>query len=688
MQKHNYGDIAIAFALVVLIILIIIPLPPNLINYLVIINFAFALLVMMISIYVKNPLEFSIFPSVLILVTLLDLAMNITITRMILLKGDAGAVVLAFGEFVVGGNIIVGLVVFIIITIVQFVVITKGAERISEVAARFTLDAMPGKQMSIDADLSAGLISNEEAKKRRKEVEDEADFYGAMDGASKFVKGNVIAAIIIIFINIIGGMIMGYLRGGMSIYEIIRTYTILTIGEGLVAQIPSLIISIAMGIIVTRAASKADLGTDFISQISTQPKAIKIVVIFLYLFAFFGLFTKLPVLPFLVMAVILHFFSINIPAESKKEKTVEKEEKKSEGVPPLYNIVKVYPIEVNIGYGLLALIDENKKGNLLDRLKFVRENVSKELGFLLPMIRVKDSHGLKSNQYVIKIRGNEVAEGEIFIGYYLAITSKKENSPQLNGIATKEPIFGLPAIWINEKEKLKAETSGYSVVDSITVLATHLTEVIKNFAHEIFSRKELNQIFDIVKVENASLIDELVPGTLSSGDVETVIKNLLKEKIPIRDIETILEIMANNGKKIKDTELLTELVREGLSRTICNQFSNGKNNLSVLAIDPYIERIIIENTKKIDNQIIYSLEPSFIQKLIQAITSGMEKLLNISSVPLLVCSPNIRMHIKKITERLIPQLNILSYNEIDPMFNVESLAVIKLPEEEKGLDEI
>jgi flagellar biosynthesis protein FlhA len=676
------GGATVAVMIVSLIMIMIIPLPPSLISFLIVINFTLSLLILMITLYIGNPLEFSVFPSVLLVMTLLDLALNISITRMILLSGNAGSVVSAFGEFVVGGNVVVGLVVFIIITIVQFVVITKGAERIAEVAARFTLDAMPGKQMSIDADLSAGLITNEEARRRRREVEDEADFYGAMDGASKFVKGNVIAAIIIIFINILGGMVMGYLRGGMSLLEITKIYTILTIGEGLVAQIPALVVSMAMGVIVTRAASKSDLGSDFTAQISMQPKAIKIVAGFLYVFAAAGLFTKLPVFPFLLMAILMHIVSSRLKTQPETSKGRDaRDDKKKDGVPPLYNIIKVYPIELNIGYGLLSLIDENKKGNLLDRLKLVRENVSKELGFLLPLIRVKDNSELTTNQYAIKIKGNEVAQGEILIGHYLAMTSNnKETKVKINGLPTQEPTFGLPAIWIIEKERLKAETAGYTVVDSVSVLATHLTEVIKTYAHEVFTRKELTQMIDIIKADNPSLVEDLIPNTLSAGDVEAVIKNVLKEKIPVRDIETILEALANNGKKIKDTGVLTEIIREAISRSICSQFNNGKNHLTVVAMDPNLEKLITENVRQVDNDVVYSIEPSLMQKIVKSIGSAVEKLLAVSPMPLVVCSPNVRMHLKKLTERIIPNLNIISYNEIDPLYNVESVAIIGLPE--------
>lgn len=680
----KYGDIIAAVFIVLLILIMIVPLPTPFISMLVILNLSLSLLILMITLYIGNPLEFSVFPSLLLIMTLLDLALNISITRLILLNGDAGAIVNSFGEFMVGGNVVVGLVVFTIITIVQFVVITKGAERIAEVAARFTLDAMPGKQMSIDADLSAGLITNEEARRRRKEIEDEADFYGAMDGSSKFVKGNVIAGVIIIFINIIGGMVMGYLRGGMPLAEIAKIYTILTIGEGLVAQLPALIISMGMGIIVTRAASKSDLGTDFARQISNQPKAIKIVAGFMYAFAAIGLFTKLPPIPFLIFAVLLHLFANHVDkgaSSSKAMAETAKEEKKKDGVPPLYDIIKVFPVELCIGYGLLSLIDENKKGNLLDRLKLVRENISKELGFLLPMIRVKDEGNLESSKYMIKIRGNEVASGEIMIGHYLAMTTKIGDKVKLNGIPTQEPTFGLPAMWIIEKEKQKAEMNGYAVVDSVTVLATHLSETLKLFAHEIFSRKELGQLTDIVKTENPSLIEELIPNTLSIGEIETIFRNLLKERIPIRDVESIFEILANNGRKVKDTDLLTEMVREGISRSICNQFSNGKNNLTVIAMDPRLEKIINDNIRHVDNDVIYSIEPSVMQKIAASIGQAVEKLLTLSSVPLVVCSPNIRFHLKKLTERIIPNLNIISYNEIDPVFNVESAGIIGIPEE-------
>ncbi len=687
-KRFKNGDVIVALSVVALIMIMIMPLPPDFISVLIIINFSLSLLILLITLYIGNPLEFSVFPSVLLVMTILDLALNISITRMILLKGDAGAVVHAFGNIVVGGNVVVGLVVFTIITIVQFIVITKGAERIAEVGARFTLDAMPGKQMSIDADLSSGLITNEEARRRRKEIEDEADFYGAMDGASKFVKGNVIAAVIIIFINIIGGMIMGYLRGGMPLEDIVRVYTILTIGEGLVAQIPALLVSVAMGIVVTRAASKSDMGSDFTEQLTRQPKPLKIVAGFLAVLGVFGLFTELPAIIFFLMAAGLNSIADMIKKDSESLKTLESEDekKKQSAVSPLYNIIKIYPVEVDIGYGLLSLIDENKKGNLLDRLKLVRENISKELGFLFPNIRIRDNSQLESSSYVIKVKSNEVASGEIMIGHYLAMSSKTSENTGISGIPTNEPAFGLPALWIIEKEKPRAEAMGYTVVDSVTVLATHLTEIMKTYAHEIFGRKELTQIIDIVKTENPTLIEELFPNTLSQGDVEIVMKNLLKERIPLRDVETIFETLANNGKKVKDTDMLTELVRESLSRSICKQFQNGKNNLTVVALDPRLEKLISENIKTVENEVIYTIDPDIMQKMMRSIGEAIEKLLNLSPVPVLVCSPNIRIHMKKLTERVIPNLNVVSYNEIDPLFNVESVGVVSLPENRSERD--
>lgn len=683
MENRRYlisGDILIAIGVILIIIIMLIPLKPFVIDYLVICNFSFTLLILFISIYIFNPLQFSVFPSLLLLLTLFDLALNIAMTRLILLQGEAGDIVHSFGEFVVGGNIVVGFVVFLIIMVVQFIVITKGSERVAEVSARFTLDAMPGKQMSIDADLSAGLISNEEARIRRREVEDEADFYGAMDGASKFIKGNVIAAIIIVFINIIGGITMGYLKGQNSLTEIVRLYLILTIGEGLVSQIPALFVSVSMGIIVTRAASKSDLGTDLIYQISTQPKALKNIVAFLYFLSFIGIFTRLPFLPFFVLAVFLNFIILKNKKsiETTKENFSTKEKKEDNKQSILYNIVKTYPIEINIGYGLLSLIDESKKGNLLQRLKAVRENLSNEFGFLLPTIRIKDISTLGANEYLIKIKGNEVANGEIMIGHYLAMKSSIDSNENLNGFKTKEPTFGLDAIWIIEDEKDKAERLGYTVVDAVSVLATHLTEIIRNNVHEIFSRKEMLQIFDIIKAENPSLVDDLIPNILQISDVEIIFKNLLKEKIPLLDIETILETLISNGRKIKDLNILTELVREAIPKTISAQFKDRKNHLTVMALDPHIEKIIYENIKETENNYVYNLEPELLQKIYKAISEGIEKLLQHSPIPLIVCSPNVRMHLKKLTEKVIPQMNIISYNEIDSLYSVDSLGVISL----------
>jgi flagellar biosynthesis protein FlhA len=591
------GEISVVAGVICLLLIMVIPMPTPLLSFLLVVNLTMALVILMVSIYIGKPLEFSSFPSILLIMTLFDLALHISATRLILTRANAGEVIRGFGEVMTGGNPGVGLLLFIIISIVQFVVITKGAERISEVTARFTLDAMPGKQMSIDADLNAGLITNEEAKARRNEIGEEANFYGAMDGASKFVKGNVIAGFIIITINIVGGMVVGFTTRQMDWIEIFRTYTLLTIGEGLVIILPSFLVAVSSAIIITRAASKSNLGADSLNQIMARPKALKVVAIASLLFAFAGIFTSLPILPFLLMAGLLAGLAQIVqsgPADVGLEtKSKGKGEEPADLVAPF---LLVPPLELELGYGLLGLVDSERRGNLLGRIKMVRQNLAVELGIVVPAIRVKDNIKLPQNGYLIKIKGVERISHEIYPGHFLAMNpaGMKDSLP---GIKTKEPTYGLEAVWITEAWRDRAEAMGYTVVDAATVLVTNLMEVLRNNAHEICGRQEVQVLLDHLRPNYPAVVDELVPNLMSLGEVQQVLKNLLRERVPIRDMVTILETLSNSARANKDSEMLTEQVRVALASSICQQFQSTKNQLSVLTMDPGLERLIAESVQ-------------------------------------------------------------------------------------------
>lgn len=673
------GEIGVIFSIVALLVIMVIPLPPLLLSLLIILNIGLALVILMVSMYIGRPLEFSVFPSLLLIMTLFDLALHISATRLILTRANAGEVIRGFGEVMTGGNPGVGLVLFVIISIVQFIVITKGAERVSEVTARFTLDAMPGKQMSIDADLNAGLITNEEAKARRAQINEEASFYGAMDGASKFVKGNVVAGFVIILINIIGGIGVGLFKGQMSWIDIFRTYTLLTIGEGLVIIIPSLLIAVASAILITRAASGSDLGADSISQLFARPKALRVVAVTLLLFAVAGVFTALPVFPFLVMSVVLFVISGMVQtqqaaeAEARAKPSAQPEEPSSVVAPFLL----VPPVELELGYGLLGLVDTERKGNLLARIKMVRQNLAVELGIVVPPIRVKDSMKLGQNMYSLKIKGVERAQHELYPGHFLVMNPAglKGNLP---GIKTQEPTFGLEALWITEPMKERAEALGNTVVDAGTVLITNLMEVLRSNSHEILGRQEVQVLIDNLRPNYPAVVDELVPNLMTLGEIQLVLQNLLRERIPIRDMVTILETLANHARANKEIEVLTEAVRIGLGASICQQFQNERNTLAVVTLDPNLERLIAESVQATPRGYAYGVEPNLLQRLYAQITKTVQGILPKVRHPVVLCSPQVRLHLKRLTERVLPQLVVLSYHEVPQQFKVQSLGMITL----------
>jgi len=676
----EHSDLVVVLAVIMVVVMMIIPLPPILLDILLVCNITLSLVVLMITMSIKKTLEFSVFPSLLLITTLFRLALNVSATRLILLSGEPGEVIKAFGSFVVGGNYVVGFVVFAILIVIQFIVITKGAERVAEVGARFTLDAMPGKQMSIDADLNAGLINEQQAIERRKEIRMEADFYGAMDGASKFVKGDAIAAIIIIFINIIGGLVIGILQNGMPVMQALQHYTLLTVGEGLVNQIPALLISTGTGIIVTRAAGEANLGTDLIKQMVSQPK---ILLVASGVLIFFTLIPGLPKIPFFILAVLIGALAYStqqsmqesVVAEKEEEREKELEEvKKPESV---LNLLQVDPLELEIGYSLIPLVDPKQGGDLLDRITLIRRQCALELGLVVPAIRIRDNMQLKPNLYTIKIAGLEVAEGELMIGYYLAMDPGTVEEP-LEGIPTTEPSFGLPALWIKDSQRSLAEMAGYTVVDLPSIVATHLTEVLKIHAHELLGRQDLQSLIDSLKGNHAAVIEELIPNLLSLGEIQKVLQNLLKEGISIRNLATILEALADYGRLTKDADLLTEYVRQALARNISKQYQSAPGSIAVITLDPQLEQLIAEAIQRSDYGAYVAIEPNLGQRLLVVLAQETQRVASMGYQPIVLTSSNIRLHFKRLTERAAPGLVVLSYNELESNLKVQSVGMVKI----------
>ena len=585
----EYSDVIVAFMVVSIVLMMIIPMSTVLLDILLTFNISFALIILMVSMFNTDPLDFSVFPSLLLVMTLFRLALNISSTRLILLNANAGEVIATFGQFVIGGNPVVGFIIFLILVIIQFIVITKGAERVSEVAARFTLDAMPGKQMAIDADLNAGLINESTARNRREKIQREADFYGAMDGASKFVKGDAIAGIIIVIINIVAGLLIGMMQRGMEASEAVQIYTILTVGDGLVTQIPALLISTATGIVVTRSASTFSLGKELSVQVFAYPKALGLAAIILFILGTIGM-PRVPMYMLAALFAFMYFVSGAVSEEAEEETSEDFEEaeqiRKPENVMELLQIEKM---ELELGYGLIPLVDSEQGGDLLDRIVMIRRQCAVELGFVVPPIRIRDNMQLKPNMYIIKVKGADVANSELLLDNYLAIGPNIENDTDLVGINTVEPAFNLPARWIDTSQKEQAEISGYTVVDPPSVLATHLTAVIKNHAFELLGRQDIQSILDFIRESNPAVVDELIPDLMSIGELQRVLSNLLKEQVSIRDMVTIMEILADYARMTRDVDVLTEYVRQGLKRQITRQYSGEENRIRVITLDPAIE---------------------------------------------------------------------------------------------------
>lgn len=676
-------DLLIAIGLVAVLGVMIIPLPPILLDLALTFSLGLSLLVLLVAIYTNRSLEFSVFPSLLLMTTLYRLALNVATTRLILTNGhqgeaSVGDVIKAFGHFVVGDNYVIGLVVFIILVVINFIVITKGSGRVAEVAARFTLDAMPGKQMSIDADLNAGLITEQEARKRRKEIEAEADFYGSMDGASKFVRGDAIAGIIITIVNIIGGLLIGVLEKGLDLGHAAKTYTMLTIGDGLVTQIPALIISTAAGIVVTRNSATQNMGAEVAGQLFLKPRAVAIVAGILTLL---GLIPGLPTIPFFFMAGILGLVAwvISRYGEEKKEKEkrIADEEARKPKKDAIEGMLPLDLVELEVGYGLINVVESEQSGDLLERIVSIRKQFALDMGIVVPSIHIRDNLQLEPGEYRVIIKGNRVGGGHMRPECLLAMDPGNVTR-RMNGIPTKEPAFGLDALWVSKAQKEDAEIAGYTVVDLPTVMATHLTEIVRTHAHELLGRQEASALIDNFKKQYPKVVEELIPNQLSLGAVVKVLQNLLREQVSIRDLLTIFETLADEAPKSKDTEVLTESVRKGLSRTITSKYRSDGDHVSVIALEPAVEELISNSLLQTEQGVQLVMEPRVAQNLIDRIAHTIEGHPEIAAQPVLLTSPTVRRHLFKLTSRFIPQLAVLSHNEISPDARVMAIGRVEM----------
>jgi flagellar biosynthesis protein FlhA len=674
MKSRN---VIVAIGVVFIIMFIIVPIPTFLLDFLFIINLALSLIVLLNSIYAGDTLAMSSFPTVLLFATLFRLALNVASTRLILGEGEAGKVIQGFGEFVGGNNLVLGVVVFLVIMIVQFMVITKGTERVSEVAARFTLDAMPGKQMAIDADLNSGLISEEEAKERRKKVQREADFYGAMDGAAKFVKNDAISGILVVFINIIGGIIMGMIFLNKPFEEAINLYSILTIGNGLVTQISALMTALATGVIVTRAASDGDLGDEIIGQLFNSPRVLYVAGV--------GCFLLVPVLRQLTLILVgggLIFLGYQL--KNKTEKVIQEEEqmveeqeveeiRKPENV---VSLLQVDPIELEFGYAIIPLADKNQGGDLLDRVVMIRRQLALELGVVVPIIRLRDNIQLAPNQYMIKIKGVEVARGELMLNHLMAMNPGVVEE-EIKGIPTTEPAFGLPAIWIPESLRDRAEMMGYTVVDAPSIVATHLTEIIRRHIHELLGRQDVQTLINNVKTTNPVIVEELVPKLLTLGEIQKVLANLLRESVSIRDMVTILETLADYAPITRDADMLTEYVRQALGRAISKNYLN-ENNKEVITLDPSLEQLILDSVQRNEAGSYIAMDPAVSNKIVTSTANLSEKMAQEGKQPIIIASPVVRLYFKRLIDAAIPGLVVLSYNELDTSLEVNAVGMVSI----------
>lgn len=676
------SDIIVSGIILGIVLIIIIPIPTWLLDALLIINITASLFVMLTTLFIKNALEFSVLPTLLLLTTLFRLALNLSSTKLILSNGgDAGAVIATFGSFVISGNIVVGIIVFIIIIAIQFVVITKGAERVSEVAARFTLDAMPGKQMAIDADLNTGVIDEATARKRREDIQREADFYGAMDGASKFIKGDAILSIIITVVNIVGGLVVGMTMEGMGFNEAAVIYTIATVGNGIVSQIPALLISTAAGIVVTRSASEGSFGSDLSKQLISNPNSMIICGAVLVLLCFIPGFPKLQIILIAAVLLLIGYLQLRAQAQPEKvpveadiaEKSAE-EKRKPENV---LNLIQVEQIEFEFGYGIVPLVDKSLGGDLLDRVIMIRRQCAIDLGIIIPSIRMRDNVRLGPNEYRILIKGTEVAKGEVMPDHYLAINTDGVDET-ITGIETTEPTFGLPALWITKKQRERAELLGYTTIDPLSVITTHLMEVIKQHSSELIDRQQVKMLIDNLAQQQPTLVEEVVPKMFTYGDIQKVLVRLLRENVPIKDMATIVETLADYGTTTKNPDDLTEYVRQNLSRVITQRFLSGDDVL-VVALDSKVEQIILEKTKRLDTGTVTILEPAQIQGIYKSTKEIIDKASTQGKRVVVITAPVTRPRFKKIIEQVAPGLTVLSYAEVEPTKQLQIESIIKLP---------
>lgn len=680
---------AVTVFIILIILMIIIPLPSFLLDMMFIINIAISVIILLTTMYIKESLQFSIFPTVLLITTILRLALSVSSIKLILLNsGNAGAVIKTFGDFVIQGNYVIGFIIFIIIVIVQFMVITKGTERVSEVSARFTLDAMPGKQMAIDADLSSGLITESESRIRRSKIQREADFYGAMDGATKFIKGDAIANIVITFVNFIGGVIIGMVQGAGTFQDVLTIYTVATVGAGLVSQIPALMISTAAGMIVTRASSESNLSTDISKQFLSQPIVLVGSGIVLVVFS---LIPGFPKIPGFTLAAILIFLGLNLMRSQKQEELVDEHKKTTEhqgseevydeetyyrNIDNIYELIQVEQIEMEVGYSLIPLVDESTGGSFIDRIVMFRRQFAIEMGMVIPSVKLTDNGYLNPNEYLIKIKGEEVARGEILVDYYLALEPATV-SGMIDGIDTIEPAYGIPSKWITKDKKELAEIYGYTVIDPLSVLITHLSEIVKKYAHELLSRQDINLLLENTKKTNSSIVDEVLPAMIGYGTLQKILGNLLREAIPIKDMETILETISDYAANIKDIEMLTEYIRQALRRTITRKWSDS-GQIKVITLSTDIEKMIINSVNKNEHGSYLSLDPQIIQKIVTSLLDQIEKLKEVISIPIILTSPFVRIYFKKLVDQFYPNAVILSFNEIDNSVQIQAIGNIEV----------
>ena len=704
LMKGGYGmkifNNLTALFVVGVILLLIIPLPAAFLDFMFMLNISLSFLILLLSMYIKETLELSIFPSLMLITTLLRLSLNVSSTRLILSNGgQAGAVIKTFGDFVIQGNVAVGLVIFLIIVFVNFLVITKGAERVAEVSARFTLDAMPGKQMAIDADLNSGLIDENEAKLRRSKIQREADFYGSMDGATKFVKGDAIASIVITIINFVGGILVGLVGGGMSFDEVLQVYTIATVGDGLVSQIPAILISTATGMIVTRSSSENNLNTDVSTQLLGQPTALIIAGLVILCMGF------IPGAPFLQIAIIgVMFIALGLfvrrgsgtvsaaatagggaMAAPGLQGALPDDEAQPEmlseaafykNIDNVYSLLNVDPIEMEFGYSLVPLVDENSGGSFIDRIVMFRKQFATEYGVVIPTVRLRDNGLLNPNQYVVKLKGEEIGRGEILVDYYLALNPGGVLD-DIEGIDTVEPAYGIPSKWITEEMRETAEVYGYTVIDPLSVIVTHMSEIIKRHVHELLSRQDIQTLLENVAKQNPAIVADVIPGVISIADLQKVLGNLLREGVPIRDMETILETLGDYGSSIKDTDMLTEYVRQKLKRTITRQYAMG-NVLKVVTIDQEVEQAILGSLKKGDHGTYMAMEPDKMQRIVGNLIEDINAIKDIVNVPVVLTSPVVRVYLKKMLDQFNPNITVLSFSEIDLNVQIQALANVQI----------